>query len=88
MWREYIGAHLNEENPNLEVERALRTMKAKKAHGPSGIFSDHLKFTGRTGITQITKVFPAKCLLGGLPGKVEGQYYAAFLQGERRPTIM
>ena len=41
----------------VEVKRALRAMKANKAPGPSGISSDLLKFTGRTGITQITKVF-------------------------------
>ena len=40
----------------VEVERAPRAMKANKALGPSGIPSDLLIFTGRTGITHITKV--------------------------------
>ena len=40
-----------------EVVKVLKAMKANKAPGPSGISSDLLKLAGRTGITQITKVY-------------------------------
>ena len=40
-----------------EVEKALRAMKTNKAPGPSGVCSDLLKYAGRPGIQQITRVF-------------------------------
>ena len=54
MWRSAVWTS---DISEVEVERALRAMKANKAPGPSGVTSDLLKFAGRTGIAQITNVF-------------------------------
>ena len=65
-----------------EVERALRAMKANKAPGPSDVSSDLFKYAGRTGLTQITKVFQQIMDSRGMPRRVERQYNIAVFQGQ------
>ena len=52
VWRDLFT-----DTSEAKVETTLQAMKAIKVFGPSGILSDSLKLAGRTGITQITKVF-------------------------------
>ena len=69
----------------VEVERALRAMKANKAPGPSGVSSDLLKFAGRAGITQITKVFQQIMHSEVCPGEWKDSTTLPFFKGKGDP---
>ena len=66
------------------VERALRAMKANKVPGPSGVSSD-LKFPGRTGITQLTKVSQQITSTKICPEEWKNSTRLPFSKGKRDP---
>ena len=73
--------HISED----EVRTALRSMKANKALGPSGLTSDTIKCAGTAGLKKLTAVFQGIIDGGGCPDEWKDSVTVPLFKGKGDP---